>query len=164
MAKSEFRFCHQVRVRWAECDPQGIAYNGAYLAWLEATQAEYWRNLGFRFYLLGDLGLFDTVMVKLSLEFNSPARLDDLLELRARVLRMGASSFTMECAVYRAGGEELLARMESVYVSYDRVGQRGRPIPEEVRRLFERFEATGERLPLAQTPGLAQAAVPPADP
>ena len=41
MAKSDFRFKTSIRVRWMECDAQGIVYNGAYLGYLEVGQAEY---------------------------------------------------------------------------------------------------------------------------
>ena len=34
MAKSDFRFMTKIRVRWMECDGQGIVYNGAYLGYL----------------------------------------------------------------------------------------------------------------------------------
>ena len=45
MLRNEFRFSAPVRVRWQECDAQGIAFNGSYLGWLEVAQAEYFRNL-----------------------------------------------------------------------------------------------------------------------
>lgn len=164
MAKTDFKFHHPVRVRWAECDPQGIAYNGAYLTWMEVVQAEYCRNLGFRLYRLSEINTFDTAMVKTTLEFKAPARLDDLLDLYARVARIGTNSITIEFEVYRSGEEDLLARMEGVYVNYDSRAQRSRAIPEDLRNLFAHFEATGQRLSGAQASTVAQALAEPERP
>ena len=50
MSIDEYRFTYKIRVRWMECDAQGIAFNGSYLGYLEIAQAEYFRNLGFSIY------------------------------------------------------------------------------------------------------------------
>ena len=50
MAKPEFRFHHSLRVRWFECDAQGIVFNNAYLSFVEIAMVEYYRNLGLRLY------------------------------------------------------------------------------------------------------------------
>jgi len=47
MAIEDFKFHTSLRVRWMECDAQGIVYNGSYMDYLEVGQAEYYRNLGF---------------------------------------------------------------------------------------------------------------------
>ena len=39
MAKSDFKFHTSLRVRWMECDAQGIVYNGAYMDYLEVGQS-----------------------------------------------------------------------------------------------------------------------------
>ena len=82
MPKSDFKFHTVVRVRWMECDAQGIVFNGAYMGYLEIAQAEYFRNLGFSIYNIAQQGYFDSAVVKATLEFKAPARVDDLLELR----------------------------------------------------------------------------------
>ena len=157
MPKSDFRFHCTIRVRWVECDAQGIAYNAAYLTWSDVAQAEYCRNLGFALYKLAELNLFDTVLVKVTVEYKARARLDDLLEVHARVVRMGNSITTMEYELNRLDEEELLTRVETIYASYDNQAQRTRPVLEEVRRLVSHFEETGQRLPLEEFPTLAQA-------
>ena len=73
MSKNDFRFSMSLRVRWSECDAQGIVFNGAYQNYLEVAQAEYYRNLGIRLY--GEISRkhFDTATVKITLEFITPA-------------------------------------------------------------------------------------------
>ena len=92
-----------MRVRWQECDAQGIAFNGSYLGWLEVAQAEYFRNLGFSIYRIAAAGYFDSAVVKATIEYKAPARVDQMLELRARVTRIGNTSLTLLVAIYGAG-------------------------------------------------------------
>ena len=40
MAKTDFQFATQLRVRWSECDAQGIVYYGAYMDYLDVAQSE----------------------------------------------------------------------------------------------------------------------------
>lgn len=161
MPKNNFHFHSTLRVRWAECDAQRIAYNAAYLSWNDVAQADYVRNLGLGLYRLAELNIFDMVVVKATLEYSTPARVDDLIEIHTRVSRMGTSSIDMEFEVYRKDQEELLARTESIYASYDNHSRRSRPIPEEVRQLFSSFEETGLPLPLRKLSSLMPAAIGP---
>ena len=93
--RRHFRFGFPVRVRWQECDAQGIAFNGSYLGWLEIAQAEYFRNLGFSIYRIAAAGYFDSAVVKATLEYKAPVRVDAMLDLRARVTRIGNTSLTL---------------------------------------------------------------------
>ena len=36
-------FVHELRVRYGECDPQGIVFNANYLAYFDHTVTELWR-------------------------------------------------------------------------------------------------------------------------
>lgn len=164
MPKDDFKFHFPLRVRWAECDPQGVANSAAYLNWVEVAQAEYCRNLGLGLYRLAKMNAFDTILARITVEFKSPALVDDLLEVYIRVAHMGTSSIAMEFEVYRQDEDKPLALVKSVHASYDNQRQRSRPVPHEVRRLFSHYEETGERLPLDQFPSLAQASAPPESP
>ena len=103
MPKQDFKFRTPVRVRWMEGDAQGIVFNGAYLGYLEIAQAEYFRNLGFSIYRIAEAGYFDTAVVKTTLEFKAPARVDQMLDLHARVVVIGTTSLTLEVEIYPPG-------------------------------------------------------------
>ena len=75
MGKSDFKFHTMVRVRWGECDRQGIGLLRAYLDYLETAQGAYFRNLGFSLYKLAETGHFDTATVKVTIEYKAPAAL-----------------------------------------------------------------------------------------
>ena len=158
MAKQDFKFHTPVRVRWMECDAQGIVFNGAYLGYLEVAQAEYFRNLGFSIYRIAQRGYFDSAVVKATIEFKAPARVDDILELRAGVSRIGNTSLTLDVEIYAEDSGKLLTVMQAVYVGFYPETETTRPVPDEIRRLVNHFEATGEALPLDQFPALVEAA------
>ena len=157
MAKSDFRFMTKIRVRWMECDGQGIVYNGAYLGYLEIGQAEYYRNLGFAIYIIPQSGYFDFVVVKSTQEFKAPAKLDEIIELHVRVSNIGNTSLTLNLEIYAEGNDRLLTSIETVYVGYDTATESTRPVPDAIRGLVTHFEETGEVLPIEQFPELAKA-------
>jgi len=157
MAKSDFRFITPVRVRWMECDAQGIVYNGAYLGYLEIGQAEYYRNLGFAIYIIPQSGYFDFAVVKSTQEFKAPAKVDEIIELHVRVSNIGNTSLTLNLEIYPDGSDRLLTSIETVYVGYDAATESSRPVPDAIRQLVTHFEETGEVLPIDQFPELAKA-------
>ena len=158
MPKSEFKFSTQVRVRWMECDAQGIVFNGAYLGYLEVVQAEYFRNLGFSIYRIARNGYFDSAVVRADLEFKAPARVDEMLELFARVERIGNTSITLLVEIYPQDSDRLLTSIEAVYVGFYAASSTTRRVPDSIRSLVDHFEATKEVLPLSSFPELEKAA------
>ena len=157
MPKSDFRFKTEFRVRWMECDAQGIVFNGAYLGYLELSTAEYWRNLGIGIYHLPRSGYFDLAVVKTTIEFRSPALVDEMVEAYVNVSRIGNSSMDMRMELYRPEPEALLTTIDAVYVGYDAATRTSRRVPDDFRELINRFEQTGEVLPLSRFPDLEEA-------
>ena len=157
MPKNDFKFHTSVRVRWMECDAQGIVFNGAYMGYLEIAQAEYFRNLGFSIYKVAQRGFFDSAVVKATLEFKAPARIDDILELYARVSRIGNTSLTLDVEIYLQDSAKVLTTLQAVYVGFYPESGTTRPVPDEIRELVNHFEDTGEVLPLEGFPRLAEA-------
>ena len=155
MAKAEFKFQHKLRVRWAECDAQGIAFNGSYMNYLEVAQAEYFRSLGINLYPLAEQGYFDTATVKAILEFKAPARLDQVIDIYTRVSHLGTTSIAMVMEIYPEESDLLIAKAEMIYVHYDASRGTSRQVPDDIRTLVSHFEETGERLPAERYPNLA---------
>ena len=91
------------------------------------------------------------------LEFRAPARVDEIVEARIRVARIGNSSIVMELELWRPDPALLLTTIEAVYAGYDAAAGASRPVPDELRQLISRYEDTGEILPLSDFPALAAA-------
>ena len=157
MAQSDFKFKTSVRVRWMECDAQGIVYNGAYLGYLEIGQAEYYRNLGFAIYTIPESGYIDFAVVKSTLEFKASAKVDEIIDLYVQISKIGNTSLTLNMEIYPAGSDRLLTEIETIYVGYDAVTESSKPVPDDIRLLITHSEDTGEILPMDQFPDLSKA-------
>ena len=160
LLRSDYRFGMDVRVRWQECDAQGIAFNGSYLGWLEIAQAEYFRNLGFSIYRVAAAGYFDSAVAKVTIEYKAPVRVDEMLDLRARVARIGNTSLALEVAIFAVGGvpdDPPLTTIEAIYVGFHADTGGTRRVPDAIRDLVDRWETTGEVMPLDNFPELAAA-------
>ncbi len=142
LQRSDFRFFHHLRVRWAEVDMQHIVFNAHYLMYLDTAMGDYWRALALPYQesmaVLGG----DMYVKKATLEYHASARYDDVLHIGLRCARVGQSSMVFEAGIFR--GDTLLVSGELLYVFADPASQTSRPVPEALRQVFA-----------AQTAGLA---------
>ena len=139
MKKTDFRFFHDLRVRWAEVDMQKIVFNAHYLMYIDTAISDYWRALALPYeQAMVELG-GDLYVKKSSLEFHASARFDDQLEVGMRCSRIGNSSMTFEAGIFR--GEQLLITAELIYVFADPATQTSRPVPELLRQCLLGYEA-----------------------
>lgn len=74
----------EIRVRYAECDPMGVAHHASYAPWLEMGRTELLRTLGGSYKALEAEGVF-LVVTKLEIRYRRPVLYDDLLEVRTTV-------------------------------------------------------------------------------
>lgn len=89
-------FSWPVRVYWEDTDGGGIVYYANYLKYLERARTEWLRALGLEQRKLQETtgGLF--VVSEANIKFLRSARLDDMLQVTARLCAMGRSSFSIE--------------------------------------------------------------------
>jgi acyl-CoA thioester hydrolase len=134
-------FVHQLRVRYGECDPQGIVFNANYLLYFDVVFTELWRAGVGPWQDMVSKGI-DAVVADANLSFRAPARYDDELELRARIARLGRTSITTDIDVVR--DEELLVtgRLRHVCVTTDTWSKTD--LPDWVREGLRRFAPSEE--------------------
>jgi acyl-CoA thioester hydrolase len=138
MARTDFRFAHPLRVRWAEVDKQGIVFNGHYLLYFDVGITEYWRATGFPYPQgLLDQGS-DLYVVKSTVEYHRSAEYDDELEVCVRVARIGRSSMNFAIEIHR-GGDHLVSG-EVIYVNADPATRTSAPVPAQLRERIAAFE------------------------
>jgi acyl-CoA thioester hydrolase len=126
-------FVHRLRVRFGECDPQGVVFNANYLLYLDVAFTELWRErLGGYAEMIGR-GI-DVMLVQSNLAYRRAARADDLIDVRLRVAALGTTSLTMEATVERDG--EKLVEATLVHVFVDAVSLEKTAIPADVRALL----------------------------
>ncbi len=135
-------FIHRLRVRYGECDPQGIVFNANYLLYLDVAFTELWREAVGPWQEMTGEGI-DAVVAEANLDFRAPARFDDVLDLQARILRLGETAITTRIDVVHEG--ELLMRGSLRHVCVSTETWRKTALPGHVREGLQRFldEAAG---------------------
>ena len=101
-AHPQFPFAVQERVRWSDCDPLGIIYYGTYIRFFESAEHEMFRQAGLPYEVMRVQRQVQLPRKAFQVEFHSPAQMDELLEIRVGVARIGESSITMRFEAYRA--------------------------------------------------------------
>lgn len=93
---TEDTFCWPVRVYWEDTDAGGIVFYANYLKFFERARTEWLRSLGVQQQHLREEtgGMF--VVSGTELRYHRPARLDDLLQVTARVGELGRASMTLQ--------------------------------------------------------------------
>jgi YbgC/YbaW family acyl-CoA thioester hydrolase len=138
LQRSDFRFSHRMRVRWAEVDMQKIVFNAHYLMYLDNAMGDYWRALALPYVPSMQLLDGDMFVKKSTLEYHASAHYDDVLDVCLKCVRVGTSSVVFQGAVFC--GNMLLVTGELVYVFADPVAQTSKPVPAALRSIFEAYE------------------------
>jgi acyl-CoA thioester hydrolase len=125
-----FRF--RFRVRYSECDAQGIVFNARWGEYVDIAASEYTRAV---FGRMVDASELDWRLVKQTTQWHAPARFDDILDARVRTVRVGTTSFVFATELVRDGVQ--LADCETVYVAVDVAGKK-RAVPDRHRAELER--------------------------
>lgn len=130
-------FRHQVRVRYSECDLQGIVFNANYLTYVDDALTELWRAAVPGGYTgMVESGV-DLVVGEANIRYLAPARVDDVVNLDATVTRMGTTGLTLEVAISSQGRELTRVTMRYVFVTAKEGGKV--PIPDEVRNALQPY-------------------------
>jgi acyl-CoA thioester hydrolase len=136
-------FRHTIRVRYSECDLQGVVFNANYMTYLDEAMTELWRrHVPGGYPAMVEAGV-DMVVAEAGLRFLAPARFDDEIEVAVRVTRLGTTGLTTALTIERDG--ELLtdAELRHVFVT---AGEGGKtPIPDMVRAGLEPFAEPASR-------------------
>ncbi len=115
-----------IRVRYAECDPMGVAHHTAYPVWFEMGRTELLRDSGLSYRDLERQGVLIAV-VKLSVQYRRPARYDDLLVLQTTIL--GSGRATIDHAYELRLDGRVLTTASTTVVCLDPDGH-PRPLPD----------------------------------
>ncbi len=108
-------FRHQLRVRYGECDQQGVVFNAHYMAYIDDTTEVWVRGLSPQ----GDYRNLDWewMVVRSVIEWQSPARNGDLLDIDTAIVRYGETSFDFGCIGTVAGNPVFTSRTVCVSVA-----------------------------------------------
>jgi acyl-CoA thioester hydrolase len=110
----------ELRVRYQECDPMGFLHHAYYFTYFELGRTELLRAAGGNYRKMEEEGSL-VVVVKTQCRYHRPARYDDLVRVRTKIVRVTAAKIEHEYRLLR--GEELLAVGEATLAVINRDGR-----------------------------------------
>ncbi|KXU89511.1 4-hydroxybenzoyl-CoA thioesterase [Caballeronia megalochromosomata] len=119
-----------VRVYYEDTDAGGIVFYANYLKFFERARTEWLRACGIDQQRLADSNGLVFVVRRTSVEYSSPARLDDVIRVVSRIERLGRASVDFHQEAWRDG--VLLASGDIRVASVDRASMRPAAIPDAV--------------------------------
>ncbi len=129
-------FCFRFRVRYNECDAQQVVFNARYGDYVDIAMTEFFRALGCDYNSILAQGL-DNQVVKLTTEWQSPARFDDVLDVRVSAIHVGNTSFILQADIRHADEDRPIARSEAVYVMMTTEPFEKTPVPDWLREKLQ---------------------------
>jgi acyl-CoA thioester hydrolase len=147
-APEEFRFVHEVPVRFRDLDPMGHAHHSLPLMYWEEARARYWREVAGR-EAVADI---DYVMGEFVLRFHQRILYPATVRAGVRTTRLGRSSLDMEYGLWDEAGR-LLSSGSSTQVMFDYDAGVSKAIDVDTRARIRAFEGDG----LSEDPGQSSA-------
>jgi acyl-CoA thioester hydrolase len=121
----------EIRVYYEDTDMAGIVYYANYLRFIERARSDWVREVGIDQLAMKAAGVVFAVR-RVEADYVSPARFDDILEVRTTLESLSAARMVMAQDVWRGSDLILTARVLSVCI-----GAAGKPVrlPAECRLL-----------------------------
>jgi acyl-CoA thioester hydrolase len=123
-------YTHSLRVRYSECDQQGVVFNGHYLFYYDVAFTELCRDA------IGSYGDMvregvEIVVAETRLRYLAGAHFDDILEIDLPITRLGKTSMTVN-PTFRLGDRTLVeGQVRHVFVDAETMQKK--EIPDKMR-------------------------------
>jgi acyl-CoA thioester hydrolase len=128
-----------IRVRYGECDPQGVVFNANYLGYFDLILTEAWREaIGPYNDMIEDHDT-DLVVAEASIRFLGPARFDDVIDAEWRITTLGTTAMTTRIDLSTNGERLIEGQMRHVFI--DPETKQKKPMPDEIRSALEPYAA-----------------------
>ena len=121
-------FVWPVRVYWEDTDAGGVVYYANYLKFMERARSEWLRALGFEQDVLRDESGVVFVVRRVEIDYLSPARFNEQLEVSVKLHEMGRASLSVRQELMR--GPDRLAQAVVTLACVDAVRFKPVKIPE----------------------------------
>lgn len=136
----------RVQVGWGDCDPAGIVFYPRFYAWMDNVSHVLAREMGIPREAMIPPGVqtLGFPVVGTQAQYMAPARMDDILEVRTWVARIGRTSLSLRHEIVRIeadAAETLLVRgrEDRVFISHGPAGLRPRELTPRMRQALARF-------------------------
>jgi 4-hydroxybenzoyl-CoA thioesterase len=143
----------RVQVGWGDCDPAGIVFYPRFYAWMDNLSHVLAREMGIprEAMLPPNLEPLGFPVVGTEAQYIAPARMDDILEVRTWVARIGRTSLSLRHEIVRLEAdrtETLLVRGREnrVFIAHGPAGLRPRELTPRMRQALARFAEPPQEL------------------
>ncbi len=94
--------CHttQIRVRYAETDKMGLAYNGHYLTWFEVGRTEFLRDMGYTYKNIENKG-YRLPVIEAGVKYLKPVYYDDVITIKSFIGKKPGIRLRIEYEILR---------------------------------------------------------------
>ena len=123
-------FRHRLRIRYGECDPQGVVFNANYLAFFDVIITEFWREAVGDYNAMIEDGA-DMVVAESRIRFLGPAAFDEELDFELRVARLGNTA--LGTLIDARVGDRPVVAGEMRHVFIEPATKQKRPMPDDIR-------------------------------
>jgi acyl-CoA thioester hydrolase len=123
-------FVHRLRVRYNECDQQGVVFNGHYLFYYDVALTELWRDRVSAYQEMVAGGV-DVVVAEATIRYRAAARFDDEVDIAMPVKHLGTTSLVIQ-PEFRVG-DRLIADGEIRHVFVDPATLAKKAMPDDIR-------------------------------
>jgi acyl-CoA thioester hydrolase len=130
-------FRHRIRVRYGECDPQGVVFNANYVAYFDIAITELWREAIGRYDSMLEEHGTDMVVAEVTARYLAPAGFDDELDLVAHIRNLGNTSMVTLIQVWKA--DTLVVEGEIRHVFIEPETKTKKPMPDDIRAALEPY-------------------------
>ncbi|MGB7859142.1 MAG: thioesterase family protein [Acidimicrobiia bacterium] len=118
----------QQKIRYSDCDPQGIVFNGNYARYWDDALTDWCEEAGLGGVELGGSGV-DVVTARVEIDFRASATLGDTLITSIEVERWGNTSMIIAVVSRRQSDDVVVAEGREVIVFVDPEDFRPVPVP-----------------------------------
>lgn len=124
------------KIRYSDCDPQGIVFNGNYARYWDDAATDWLEELGLGGPELGGNGV-EVVTARLEIDFKSAARLGEVLETSIKIAKFGTTSMDLDVETINASSGVAIAAGKLVWVFVDPEHFRPVPVPGDIKDRLE---------------------------
>ncbi len=135
----KYKFYLPLSVRFAETDLQGHVFFGHYLTYFDEALTGYMHAIGCTYKDLLEVGA-DLYYIHTECDFKSEAFFEEVLNVHARIGKIGNSSIMFEFAAIKARDDEWVATGNIIAVTVDAKTKKPVRVPEEMRAAVARYE------------------------
>ena len=128
-------FSFKIRMCFQDVDGEGIVYHSNYLNYAERARTEWLAKMGLTNQEIMDWGVA-MVLRHIEVDYLSPTKLDDILEIDVKVLEIKNASTLIGQTMTVNGAVKVKLKMQLAYV--DTKTLRPTRIPEKLRQAFEK--------------------------